>query len=71
MVPPYYDSLIAKLLVSGRDREEAIIRSRRALSMLKVEGIKTSVPLHLRILDSEEFVAGRIDTHFMERFLSS
>jgi acetyl-CoA carboxylase biotin carboxylase subunit len=70
-VPPYYDSLIAKLLVSGRDRDEAIIRSRRALSMLKVEGIKTSVPLHLRILDSEEFVAGRIDTHFMERFLSS
>jgi acetyl-CoA carboxylase biotin carboxylase subunit len=70
VVPPYYDSLIAKLLVSGRDREEAIIRSRRALSMLKVEGIKTSVPLHLRILDSEEFVTGRIDTHFMERFLA-
>jgi acetyl-CoA carboxylase, biotin carboxylase subunit len=70
-VPPYYDSLIAKLLVSGRDRDETIIRSRRALSMLKVEGIKTSVALHLRILDSEEFVTGRIDTHFMERFLSS
>ena len=70
VVPPYYDSLIAKLLVSGRDRDEAIIRSRRALSMLKVEGIKTSVPLHLRILDSEEFVTGRIDTHFMERFLA-
>ena len=69
-VPPYYDSLIAKLLVSGRDRDEAIVRSRRALSMLKVEGIKTSAALHLRILDSEEFVAGRIDTHFMERFLS-
>ncbi len=69
-VPPYYDSLVAKLLVSGRDREETIIRSRRALSMLKIEGIKTSVPLHLRILDSEEFVAGRIDTHFMERFLA-
>jgi acetyl-CoA carboxylase biotin carboxylase subunit len=70
VVPPYYDSLIAKLLVSGRDREEAIIRGRRALSMLKVEGIKTSVELHLRILDSEDFVAGRVDTHFMERFLS-
>jgi acetyl-CoA carboxylase biotin carboxylase subunit len=70
-VPPYYDSLIAKLLVSGRDREEAIIRSRRALSMLRVEGIKTSVPLHQRILESEEFVAGDIDTHFMERLLSS
>jgi acetyl-CoA carboxylase biotin carboxylase subunit len=69
-VPPYYDSLIAKLLVSGRDRDETLIRSRRALSMLKVEGIKTSVELHLRILDSEDFVAGRVDTHFMERFLS-
>ena len=69
-VPPYYDSLVAKLLVSGRDRDEAIVRSRRALSMLKIEGIKTSVPLHLRILDSEEFVEGRIDTHFMERFLA-
>jgi acetyl-CoA carboxylase biotin carboxylase subunit len=70
-VPPYYDSLIAKLLVSGRDRDEAIVRSRRALSMLRVEGIKTSVPLHLKILDSEDFLTGRVDTHFMERFLSS
>jgi acetyl-CoA carboxylase biotin carboxylase subunit len=70
-VPPYYDSLIAKLLVSGRDRDEAIVRSRRALSMLRVEGIKTSVDLHLKILDSEEFIAGEVDTHFMERFLSS
>ncbi len=68
-VPPHYDSLIAKLLVHGADREEAIIRSRRALSMLQVDGIKTSTELHLRILDSEEFIAGRIDTHFMERFL--
>jgi acetyl-CoA carboxylase biotin carboxylase subunit len=69
-VPPYYDSLIAKLLVYGRDREEVIVRSRRALSMLRLEGIKTSVALHLRILDSEDFIAGRVDTHFMERFLS-
>jgi acetyl-CoA carboxylase biotin carboxylase subunit len=70
-VPPYYDSLIAKLLVFGRDRDEAIVRSRRALDMLRVEGIKTSVALHRRILDSEEFIAGDVDTHFMERFLSS
>jgi acetyl-CoA carboxylase biotin carboxylase subunit len=68
-VPPFYDSLVAKLLVHGRDREEAIIRGRRALEMLRIEGIKTSVPLHLRILDNEEFKAGKIDTHFMERFL--
>jgi len=68
-VPPFYDSLVAKLLVHGRDREEAIVRGRRALEMLRIEGIKTSVPLHLRILDNEEFQAGDIDTHFMERFL--
>jgi acetyl-CoA carboxylase biotin carboxylase subunit len=69
-VPPYYDSLIAKLLVHGRDREEAIVRGRRALQMLRIEGIKTTVPLHLRILDNEEFNAGSVDTHFMERFLA-
>jgi len=69
-VPPYYDSLIAKLLVFGRDREEAIVRGRRALSMIRIEGVKTSVALHQRILESEEFIAGRVDTHFMERFLS-
>jgi acetyl-CoA carboxylase biotin carboxylase subunit len=69
-VPPYYDSLVAKLLVHGRDRDEAIVRGRRALEMLHIEGIKTSIPLHLRILDDEEFNAGKIDTHFMERFLA-
>ena len=70
LVPPYYDSLVAKLLVHGKDRAEAIARGRRALSMLKIDGIKTSVTLHERILDSEEFRAGHLDTHFMERFLS-
>ena len=69
-VPPYYDSLVAKLLVYGKDREEAIARGRRALSMLKIEGIKTSVALHERILLSDDFNTGRLDTHFMERFLA-
>jgi acetyl-CoA carboxylase biotin carboxylase subunit len=69
-VPPYYDSLVGKLLVHGRNRDEAIVRGRRALEMLHIEGIKTSIPLHLRILDNEEFQAGKIDTHFMERFLA-
>ncbi len=68
-VPPHYDSLIAKLLVHGRDREEAIVRGRRALAMLRIEGIKTSAALHLQILDNQEFQAGQVDTHFMERFL--
>ena len=70
-VPPYYDSLLAKLLVFGRDREEALVRSRRALRSMIVEGIKTSIPMHLRILDDPDFKAGRVDTHFMERFLES
>lgn len=68
-VPPYYDSLLAKVLVHGADRAEALIRSRRALEMFRIKGVKTSIPLQLRILDDEDFLAGRIDTHFMERFL--
>ena len=67
-VPPYYDSLVAKLLVHGRDRAEAIVRGRRALEMLRVEGIQTSAALHLKILDDPDFQAGRIHTHFMERY---
>jgi len=67
-VPPYYDSLIAKLLVWGRDREEAMRRGRRALEMFRIEGIRTSIPLHLRILEDRDFRAGRLHTHFMERY---
>jgi acetyl-CoA carboxylase biotin carboxylase subunit len=67
-IPPFYDSLVAKLVVHGKDREEAIVRGKRALGMLKIEGIKTSAPLHLEILEDDEFKAGQIDTHFMERF---
>jgi len=67
VIPPYYDSLIAKLIVHGRDRSEAIARMRRALEMFVVEGIKTSIPLHQRILTDEDFEAGRLDTHFLER----
>jgi len=68
MVPPHYDSLIAKLLIHGRDRQECLIRARRALETMIVEGIKTSIPLHLRILKEARFRAGKIDTHFMESF---
>ncbi len=67
VIPPYYDSLIAKLIVHGRDRAEAIARMRRALEMFVVEGIKTSIPLHERILAEADFEAGRLDTHFLER----
>ena len=69
-VPPYYDSLIAKLLVHGKDREEAIVRGRRALQMFQIEGIKTSIPLQLRILDDPDFQAGDFSTAFMDRYIS-
>ena len=67
-VPPYYDSLIAKLIVHGRDRAEAIARMERALGMFIVEGIHTTIPLHRRIFADEEFRSGAFDTKFMERF---
>jgi acetyl-CoA carboxylase biotin carboxylase subunit len=68
IVSPYYDSMIAKIIVHGRDRQEAIARMKRTLEMSVVEGIRTSIPLHLRILNDPDFVAGRMSTHFMERF---
>ncbi len=70
VVPPYYDSLIAKLIVRGRDRAEAISRMSRALEMFVVEGIYTSIPLHQRIMGDPDFRAGNFDTKFMERFLA-
>ncbi|PWB70897.1 MAG: acetyl-CoA carboxylase biotin carboxylase subunit [Holophagae bacterium] len=67
-IPSHYDSLMAKLLVWGADRDEAIVRGRRALEMFRVEGVKTSIPLHLKILGEEDFQAGRLSTHFMDRY---
>jgi acetyl-CoA carboxylase, biotin carboxylase subunit len=69
VIPPYYDSLIAKLITFGRDREEAIMRMHRALEMFIVEGVHTTIPLHRRILEDEDFKAGNFDTKFMERLL--
>ncbi|HEY5175082.1 MAG TPA: acetyl-CoA carboxylase biotin carboxylase subunit [Terriglobales bacterium] len=70
VIPPYYDSLIAKLVVRGRDRAEAISRMSRALDMFVVEGIYTSIPLHRRIMADPDFRAGNFDTSFMERLLN-
>jgi acetyl-CoA carboxylase biotin carboxylase subunit len=67
-VSPYYDSLIAKLMVHGRNRAEALARMRRCLGVMVVEGIKTNLPLQRRILGEPDFEAGRIDTSFMDRF---
>jgi len=68
-VPPYYDSLLAKVIAWGEDREEAIARMVRALTLLRVEGIQTNVPLHLRILEDEAFRRGRFSTQYLENVL--
>jgi acetyl-CoA carboxylase biotin carboxylase subunit len=70
VIPPYYDSLIAKLIAHGHDRAEAIARMRGALDGFIVEGIKTTIPLHKRIVVSPDFAAGKFDTHFLERSLA-
>ncbi len=68
VIPPYYDSLVAKLIAHGRDRNEAIQRMKRALDLFVVEGIHTSIPLHKRILNEPDFVAGKFDTNFIKRW---
>jgi acetyl-CoA carboxylase, biotin carboxylase subunit len=71
VVPPYYDSLIAKLISYGVDRGEAISRMERALGQFIVRGIETTIPLHQEIFADEGFRAGEFDTGFMERFLTA
>jgi acetyl-CoA carboxylase biotin carboxylase subunit len=71
VVPPYYDSLIAKLIVHGRDRAEAIAKMERALSQFVVQGIDTSITLHQAIFADAGFRAGQFDTSFMETFLAA
>jgi acetyl-CoA carboxylase, biotin carboxylase subunit len=68
VIPPFYDSLVAKLVTYGSDRAEAIDRMKRALGMFIVEGIHTSIPLHQKILAEEDFAAGKFDTNFIKRF---
>jgi acetyl-CoA carboxylase biotin carboxylase subunit len=70
VIPPYYDSLIAKIIAHGRDRSEAIARMRGALGGFVVEGVKTTIPLHRRILADPDFAAGKFDTHFIERSIA-
>lgn len=68
-IPPYYDSLVAKLIAWGKDREEAIARMIRALEEFVIEGISTTIPLHLQILNSPQFRSGEVSTQFLENFL--
>ena len=69
LVPPYYDSLLGKLIVWGRDREECLARSRWALDQFLVDGVKTVIPFHRLVLDHPLFMAGDVNTHFIEDHL--
>jgi acetyl-CoA carboxylase, biotin carboxylase subunit len=70
-VPPHYDSLVAKLITFGKTRDEAIARMRRALHEFVITGIKTTIPLHQRILDAPDFKAGDYTIHWLERFVAA
>ena len=67
-IPPYYDSLLAKLIVWGRNRNHAIRRGVRALDEFTIEGIKTTIPFHQQVLQDERFLSGKFDTSFLEGF---
>jgi acetyl-CoA carboxylase biotin carboxylase subunit len=67
-IPPYYDSLIAKLIVWGKNRDHAIMRGKRALNEFIVEGIKTTIPFHLMVLEDKRFKSGIFDTSFLDKF---
>ena len=68
VIPPFYDSMIAKLICTGSTREEAIDRMKRALSEIKIEGINTTIPFHLKLMDNEDFRKGKFTTKFLEDF---
>ena len=68
-VPPYYDSLIAKLIVYGKSRNECLMRLRRALEEYVIGGIETTIPLHQRLTAAAEFIDGDYDVHWLERFV--
>jgi acetyl-CoA carboxylase biotin carboxylase subunit len=69
-IPPYYDSMIGKLIVHGRDREEAMKRMRRAIVETVVEGVKTTLPLHEWIFSEDAFISGDYDIHWLEKKLA-
>jgi acetyl-CoA carboxylase biotin carboxylase subunit len=68
-VPPFYDSLLGKLVIWGRDRDEALARAHWALAQFRVEGVATTIPFHLRVLDHPLFRAGTVTTHFIDEDL--
>ena len=70
-VPPHYDSMIGKLVVSGHTREGCLLRLRRSLDETVIEGIKCTVPLHQMLIDQEDFISGNYDIHWLEKFLAT
>ncbi|MFH1194580.1 MAG: acetyl-CoA carboxylase biotin carboxylase subunit [bacterium] len=70
-IPPYYDSLIAKLIVWGTDRRHAIARAKRAFEEFQIEGIKTTIPFHMKVLENEKFINSDYDTSFIDQFLNN
>jgi len=68
VIPPFYDSLIAKLIVWGTDRKHAIMRAKRALEELTIDGVKTTIPFHKKVLENKEFIKSKYDTSFLEKF---
>lgn len=68
VIPPYYDSMIGKLIVSAQTREEAIVRMKRALSEMVIEGVKTTIPFHIKLMDNEQFKSGNFTTKFLDDF---
>jgi acetyl-CoA carboxylase biotin carboxylase subunit len=67
-IPPYYDSMIGKLIVTAQTREEAIIKMKRALSELVIEGVKTTIPLHMKLMDDKNFNSGKFTTKFLDNY---
>ena len=67
-IPPNYDSMIAKVIVSGQSREEVITRMKRALQEFVIEGIKTTIPFHIRLMDDPKFKSGQFTTAFLDTF---
>ncbi len=70
-VPPYYDSLIAKLIVHGQTRNECLMRLRRALEEYVIGGIETTIPLHLDLVGEEDFINGAYDVHWLEQYIAN
>ena len=70
VIPPNYDSLIAKLIIWGTDRPHAIRRALRALEEFKIEGIKTTIPFHMKVLNNEKFIEGDFDTSFIDKHIN-